>query len=62
MTEKEQNLRIQWINANDPATEEILRQEVIRIDDLHLVRLKEVVKDYGWPGYSFIGSEGISCS
>lgn len=58
MTEKEQNLRIRWINAIDSATEEILRQEVIQIDDLHLIRLKEVIRDYGWPGYSLVGPKG----
>lgn len=58
MTEKEQDLRIRWINAIDSATEEILRREVVQIDELHLSRLKEIINDYDWPGYSLIGPQG----
>lgn len=58
MTKDEQNLRNQWINAGDSTEEEVLREQVIQIDDLHLVRLKEVVKEYGWPGFSITGPEG----
>lgn len=58
MVEKEQNLRLQWIQVADSISEERLRYEVEQIDNLHLIKLKEVVKNFGWPGYSFIGPEG----
>jgi hypothetical protein len=58
MTEKEQDLRLQWMNTSDPTTKEFLRQEIIQIDNLHLISLKEIVKSYDWPGRSLIGLEG----
>ena len=44
MTEKEQDLRIRWINAIVSATEEILRREVLQIDNLHLSDWGQVCK------------------
>lgn len=58
MMEKEQSLRIRWIHASDSVTKEALGEEVNKIDDYHLDRLKEIVNDYGWPGYTLIGFEG----
>lgn len=58
MTEKEQSYRIQWITACDSDAIAAWRQKVIEIDGLHVVRLKEVVREYGWPGYSLVGREG----
>lgn len=58
MGEKEQELRQQWLDAKDSKEEEELKQKVIEIDDLHLIRLKEVVEEYGWPGHSLVGPQG----
>lgn len=58
MAEREQDLRMQWISATDSAHKEALREDVFRIDELHLSRLKEMIAEYGWPGFSLIGPEG----
>lgn len=59
MCENEQKLRTQWINAKDTHAEEEWRQKVIKMDDLHLIRLQEVIKEYHrWPGYTLVGPQG----
>lgn len=61
MCEKEQLLRSEWINAdkNGSVDAEEWGKKVLEIDNLHLIRLQEIVKNYArWPGFSLIGSEG----
>lgn len=58
MMVKEQNLREQWMNEIDITAKETLREKVHQIDTFHLSRLKDVFKNYGWPGFSVVGPEG----
>ena len=58
MVAKEQELRMQWVNATDKVTKDAIRQLVLEIDEIHLSRLKKVVEKHGWPGSSLIGQEG----
>lgn len=58
MCEEEQDLRKKWIYAEDEETKLEFQQKVMHIDDYHLRRLKEIIKEYGWPGYSLVGSKG----
>lgn len=57
MCEKDQNLRMQWIKADEKAKDD-WKQKIIEIDDIHLGRLRKIIEDYGWPGYSLVGAEG----
>ena len=54
--EQEQTLRLQWINAVDQGTRDSLRQKISELDTLNVVFIKKIVYEYGWPGYTLVGS------
>lgn len=56
--ELEQTLRQQWINAVAQETKDSFRQKIIELDALNVVFIKKIVYEYGWPGYTLVGSVG----
>lgn len=58
MCEIDQELRMQWIRARDAEAKEEWHKRIIKIDELHLIRLIEIVENQGWAGESIVGSAG----
>jgi hypothetical protein len=58
MCEKDQELRMQWIHAKDATDKDEWDKRIIEIDELHLIRLIEIVENQGWPGESIVGPVG----
>lgn len=59
--EKDQQLRNEWNSAANQGvqeTQEALGKCVEALDQVHSKRLKEIVREFGWPGYSLVGPEG----
>ena len=54
MCEIDQILRMQYFESGD----EKIKDEYKRIDQLHYVRLQEIINQYGWPGYKLVGENG----
>jgi hypothetical protein len=54
MAHADQNYRKQWFTKrDDPAYLEGRK----RLDDAHVVRLKEIIKSFGWPSKKLVGTE-----
>jgi hypothetical protein len=53
MARLDQEVRLGWRIDEEWSVEHM--QEV---DDQHLIRLREIVKDDGWPGFKLVGEEG----
>ena len=58
MCDDEQEFRKKWIYEKDEKAKLEFQQKVIDIDDYRLSRLKEIIHEYGWPGYSLVGPKG----
>lgn len=54
MAHVDQEYRHQWFDRrNDPEYIEGME----RIDDMHSIRLKEIIQTFGWPSKKFVGAE-----
>ncbi len=58
MSEKEQKLRFQWIQAKDEQQKKYYSKKIQEIDEMHLTRLIEITAIHGWPGESLVGPAG----
>src|SRR5690606_19292409 len=56
--EKDQDVRLEWINSKGTETEAQQLHKMTQTDDRHAVRIKEIIDLYGWTGFSLIGKEG----
>lgn len=58
MIQKDQDARFKMINTEN-SFESV--EEVVQIDQDNLPRLKEMINEFGWPGFQMIGEEGADC-
>jgi len=53
----DQEVRKRWIaDQANPA----LKEETRQIDEKHVARLREIIKEYGWPGKSMVGPKAAN--
>ena len=57
MRERDQDVRFKILTSRNPDAEEV-RQNLERIDQEHLPRLKEIIHQFGWPGFELVGEQG----
>lgn len=55
MCQKDQEVRFKVING------EISEEEISKVDQEHLPRLKNIIYEFGWPGFQLVGGEGTDC-
>lgn len=55
MGQKDLEVRLKTINSGN------FDEEMIKVDQEHLPRLKEIVDKFGWPGLQMVGEEGAEC-
>jgi hypothetical protein len=53
MAKRDQEVRDRWDINKD-----MISEEVERTDSEHEKRLREIIQEYGWPGFSLCGEEG----
>ena len=58
MCEIDQKARMDIISIKNPTLEQC--KAINDIDNMHNLRLKEIINQYGWPGISLVGLEGES--
>jgi hypothetical protein len=54
---EDQEIRNRWIKDQ---TNQSLKDEMAAIDARHVARLREIIKQYGWPGKSMVGTKAAN--
>jgi hypothetical protein len=57
MYEEDQNVRFELIDSGNLTSEELI-QKMEMVDQENLPRLKEIIHQFGWPGFKLVGEEG----
>jgi hypothetical protein len=57
MAKLDQEARNRWLKDQKS---ESLQAEVTALDEKHVARLREIVKEHGWPGRALVGDNGMS--
>ena len=60
--EKDQAIRAELIKSGITNPNKILLDQMKSIDLANTNRLKEIVKDFGWPGYKLVGRDGADAA
>ena len=59
MRDADQEVRRRWVKDQKNET---LKKEMAAIDAKHVMRLREILQSYGWPGKSLIGTDGAGAA
>lgn len=54
---QDQALRQKWNQVKGTDLETKVVQETSKLDRLHLIKLKEIIATYSWPGFALVGQE-----
>jgi hypothetical protein len=57
MCEEDQEARLHWVHSHTSGTNEGT-QQIDKIDLQHLPLLKDIIHQFGWPGFQLVGKEG----
>ncbi len=57
MCEKDQEARFKVINSEN-LNEDVQDQIIVEVDQENLARLKNIIHQFGWPGFQLVGEEG----
>ena len=57
MLQKDQAIRMEIMQS--PSIDSTLAQRALKIDRDNAVRIREIIKTYGWPGTSMVGFDGV---
>ncbi|WP_196138954.1 DUF6624 domain-containing protein [Aliikangiella sp. G2MR2-5] len=62
MLKVDQQIRDQHIKAKTPEDEKRLGTEMSQIDSKNLIRIKQIIKEFGWPTSKLVDAEGVNAA
>lgn len=60
--EQDQKIRDEWIKQGVNNPNEALQKRWQQIDDANATRMREIIKQYGWPGPELVGKDGTNAA
>ena len=59
MSVSDQEVRHRWLKDQQNET---IRAEMKKVDEAHEARLREIIREYGWPGQSLVGKKAAGAA